>query len=138
MQYWLITANPGSKTRNGWNWTNTKKVGDVEKWVAETKNGGKKVNYDNVERFDKVVCYSSGKDKKIVALAEITNGRHYSIEDEIKVIDIKKTEDVKTPLSYYDMKENEVFDRLCSKGIMQSTITKIYENEYDEIIKLTR
>lgn len=134
--YWWLNANPKKDENNRipFDWTTSVAVGQMQQWYSKKVSGGWKGNSRELIRGDKIIGYNTGGQREVVALAEVTQRYHITIDDEY-VIDITKTEDVK-PLSFYDIKKNEKINRLCRSRALIGTFIKLTKEEYDEIINM--
>jgi 5-methylcytosine-specific restriction protein B len=98
-RYWWLNANPKI-----WNFE-SKAVGEKQTYTSHNERGNKRQKYryfGEVKPGDVVVGYVTSPQKEVIAVCEITKGRHQS--DGAERIEFKKVEQLQNPVTYEELK----------------------------------
>jgi 5-methylcytosine-specific restriction protein B len=121
---WWVVANP-----KNWSWEQLFKDGTIE-----YDHGRLKRNYPKVQPGDLVIGYQASPDKRIVALAEVSQGLHANKKGEQK-IELKPVAQVEDGPTYQEMGEDRILkDSEPMRFNNQGTLFALTEDEADHLL----
>ncbi len=126
--YWWLNANPKI-----WDFR-TAPIGAVQTYTSYNEAGNKRQKYKNflaVKPGDLVLGYVTSPEKEIVALCQITKGLHTTNEGE--VIEFKKIEDFKQPLTWSELQSAPELKHCEPIESNQGSLFTISEDEFEFI-----
>lgn len=130
-----MNANPHDDD-NPWNWTTSKKIGEMEEWYVKGGSGKTKKYFLQVKEGDLVFGYNTGNQRQLVALAEITMERHKNDKEE-EVIGVTKIKDLKKTISIQQVRQNQLFKDKFSEDIkLRGTIIQLSKDEFYELLRM--
>lgn len=128
LAYWWLNANPKIWDIRG------APVGTVNTYTTHNEAGNKRQKYKHfsaVKPGDLVLGYVTSPEKEIVALCEITKGLHTT--DEGEVIEIKKIEEFKEPVTWAELRSAPELKHCEPIQSNQGSLFSVTEEEYDFI-----
>ena len=121
---WWVVANP-----KNWSWEQLFRDGTVEYAYGRLKR-----NYPKVQPGDLVIGYHASPDKRIVALAEVSQGLHANKNGELK-IELKPVAKVEDGPTYQEMGEDRILkDCEPMRFNNQGTLFALTEDEADHLL----
>jgi 5-methylcytosine-specific restriction protein B len=128
-RYWWLTANPKI-----WSFSDIK-IGEEQNYTLYNENGNKRrvfQNFLDAKPGDVVIGYESYPVKKIVALAQVTQG------NDGNNIYFTKTEGLSVPIEYATLKECPELEKMEFLVLQNGSLFKLTKGEYDFIMDLIR
>jgi 5-methylcytosine-specific restriction protein B len=128
-RYWWLTANPKI-----WSFSDIK-IGEEQNYTLYNENGNKRrvfQNFLDAKPGDVVIGYESYPVKKIVALAQVTQG------NDGNNIYFTKTEGLSVPIEYATLKECPELEKMEFLVLQKGSLFKLTKGEYDFIMDLIR
>lgn len=127
-RYWWLNANPKI-----WNFE-ALPIGLTQTYSSHNESGNKRQKYKyfgEVSPGDLVVGYVTSPPREVVAICEITKGLHSSPTGER--IEFKKTEHLRTPVTYEELKGNPALELSEPLINHQGSLFALTEEEYEVI-----
>ena len=134
MNYWLIKSEP-----NTWSWEDHKKV-KVEPWDG-VRNYQAANNMKAMEIGDLAFFYHSVNEKRIVGIVEVASGYYPDPTDasgRFGMVDFKVVEDVKTPVTLQDIKEDPRLNHLALVKQSRLSVSPVDKQAWDIIYKMAQ
>ena len=124
-QKWLLVANPSH-----WSFSSLS-VGEEEPYYLHNAEDNKRrifASFMSAAIGDSVVCYESGSQRAVVAMAEV------SAAQDGTCIRIRKTRNLETPLSLTDIKDHPVLGNRFND--IQGSMFPLSDVEYETLVRM--
>ena len=128
-QYFWLSANPAVWSMVEW------PVGEEVEYTLKNDNGNKRHIYRNfidAKAGDRLICYEANPTKQIVALGVVSR------ENDGVTIAFEKTEALRTPIPYSEIKENKDLEKMEFLVNPNGSFFRLTKDEYGVIMDIVR